>query len=428
MDDRRRKRVAVAVLALAVALRVVLLIVPGYPPDLRAYECWALRAGTEGVAHIYDYKGPSATTGGEYGYYDYPPLYAYVLAPAGAIDAHFRPEDVSPGFHGDVRARGRGEGPAASRGPRTCRHCSSGVSTASRWATRSPWIVATLYLAQPAVFVDSGRWGQPDAIHTFLVLLALAFVLSGRAAVRMDRDDARVPHEAARAAVRPAPCARDAGAGDLRATVSSGMAVIGTVLVVFLPFLLDDHFRSIVRRIVADTDIVPYTTLNAHNLWWLVARWQPSDGPSWVPSRRRSWAPLVGIAYALTARVVWTRRERDDVWFEGLFVVALVFFFVSTHLHENHLFAAIPFALLCARGRVRTLLAAGVGVVAFTNLMLHDPWGDALVDHLGLVSVTHVGDQPWPLHTAAATIGCWNALLCGALCVAALSKLRRDDR
>src|SRR5436190_1038635 len=57
-----------------------------------------------------------------------------------------------------------------------------GRTNAGRFALGSPWVVASLYLVQPAVFVDSGRWGQPDAIHTFLVLLALAFVLRGRTA------------------------------------------------------------------------------------------------------------------------------------------------------------------------------------------------------------------------------------------------------
>src|SRR6185436_13462969 len=147
MDDRRRIRVAVGVLVLAVVVRVVLLVVPGYPADLRAYECWALRAGTEGVAHIYDYEGPSATTGGEYGYYDYPPLYAYVLAPIGALDARVRPEDVSLGFTGTPALEAAVKVP-----PLLADLALAGLLfwCVDRFGlgTRSAWIVASLYMAQ----------------------------------------------------------------------------------------------------------------------------------------------------------------------------------------------------------------------------------------------------------------------------------------
>jgi len=294
---------------------------------------------------------------------------------------------------------------------------------------RSPWIVATLFLANPAVFVDSSHWGQPDAIHAFLVLLAVVFVLCGRTSAGWIAMTLACFMKPLALPFVPLLALATLARATPRATVRSALAVIGTALVLFLPFLLERHFRSIVFRIVADTDIEAHTTLNAHNLWWLVARWQPSDVLI-VGSVTATQIGLVlfGIAYALTAAVVWTRRERDDVWFEGLFVVALVFFFVSTHLHENHLYAAIPFALLCARDRVRTLLAMGVGFVALLNMVLYDPWGEALLDRLGLSSITHVGAQGWEIHTATIAIGCGNALLCGALCVVAVAKLLRDNR
>jgi 4-amino-4-deoxy-L-arabinose transferase-like glycosyltransferase len=349
MDDRRHTRVAVAVLVLALVARVVLLAVPGYPADVRAFESWALRAGTEGVAHIYDYDGPSATTGGEYGYYDYPPLYAYVLKPAGVIDAHLHPEHVSPAFTGTPAMEA-----AVKIPPLLADLALAGLLfwCVDRFALGSRWIIASLYLAQPAVLVDSGRWGQPDAIHTFLVLVALTLVLSGRAASGWIAMTLACLMKPLALPFVPLLALATLARAKLRATVWSGIAVIGTVLTVFLPFLLEHHFRSILRRIVSDGDIMPFTTANAHNLWWLAARWQPSEQPVLgALTATQVGLLLFGIVYAVTARVLWASRGRDDVWFEGLFVVALAFFFFSTHLHENHLFAAVPFALLCARDR-----------------------------------------------------------------------------
>jgi hypothetical protein len=51
------------------------------------------------------------------------------------------------------------------------------------------------------------------------------------------------------------------------------------------------------------------------------------------------------------------------------------FFFVSTHMHENHLFQALPL-LLAVAGRSRALawLAAGCSIAILLNTTLHDPW------------------------------------------------------
>jgi hypothetical protein len=57
--------------------------------------------------------------------------------------------------------------------------------------------------------------------------------------------------------------------------------------------------------------------------------------------------------------------------------VVFSFFMLSTHLHENHLFLAIPLALAlvpCDRPGTRTfaILATALTVGGFLNLLLHD--------------------------------------------------------
>ena len=182
-----KRRSWLVMLALGYALlRWVLLLHPGYVADMNAYKRWALRASQEGIAQVY------ATCD-----MDYPPLYAWILAPTGTVYGWIDPRanqvwtdpeassaaanskifnllikfppllfDLGIGWllfrfgkHADANRRqarhGNGDG-----GPRERR--------------RLPWslILPAAYMLNPVVFMDVAYWGAPDSIHSFFVLAA----------------------------------------------------------------------------------------------------------------------------------------------------------------------------------------------------------------------------------------------------------------
>ena len=78
---------------------------PGYVSDMNAYKRWALRASQEGIAPVY------ATSD-----MDYPPLYAWILAPIGTdlrLDRAARARRSGP-------TRGRASRSAQLEGSSTC--------------------------------------------------------------------------------------------------------------------------------------------------------------------------------------------------------------------------------------------------------------------------------------------------------------------
>src|SRR5215471_17061459 len=82
------------VVALATGLllaRIALLFTPGYGPDLLSYESWALQAGVHGVHTVYDPPEASGVLRTESVRFDYPPVYAYLLAPIGAAYGRAEP-------------------------------------------------------------------------------------------------------------------------------------------------------------------------------------------------------------------------------------------------------------------------------------------------------------------------------------------------
>src|SRR4029077_3039674 len=115
-------------------------------------------------------------------------------------------------------------------------------------------------------------------------------------------------------------------------------------------FLLRGRGGAVVRRLGTDLGAMPFTSVNAHNLWWLLGRWRPAQPPLLGAITRQALG--FGLFVVLDGLLLWHVRRRlaDDTdraaHRAGIMVLgaaaATTFFFVATHMHENHMFLAVP--------------------------------------------------------------------------------------
>jgi Gpi18-like mannosyltransferase len=368
------RRAPAAFVVLYLLLRGLMLLEPGYADDLAAYRRWAITAAQQGIAQVY--RGSDM---------DYPPLYVYLLLPLGKAYQALSPGAGTPQggehavwtalvklpplvfdlgvaallFQAGARAEQRDE-PARQR----------------RWR----WLLPGAYLANPAVVFDTGHWGHPDSIQGFFVLAAVVLVSAGRAAAGLGALALATLMKPLAAPLLPLllalAWARSGGAAVLRGAA----AALLVSLAVFAPFLAAGDSAFVVRRVVLDLDAMPYTSVNAHNLWGALGSWRRADAPLLGPLT----ATQIGLA-AFAAVYLWVlalaRRLRSPLGAvpepdAGILAaaVAFSFFILSTHMHENHLFTALPLLVLALPlgARWRTMFVL-VSLALFLNLALHDP-------------------------------------------------------
>ena len=366
-------------------LRWILATNPGYVYDVKLYKNWALFAARDGVEEIYSQRSGM----------DYPPLYAYILYPFGKIYLAAVPEAA------DALGNQILDSPTLTVLVKLpcilfdfliawilllwVRRLPPALVSHDRWTRLLPW----LYLLNPVVLFDSAYWGQPDAIHSAFVLGAfLAFswarsawpswVLLTLATLMKPLGAPFFPLLGVASLVRYG----------FRSTCLGGLAAIGTGLLVFAPYLVTGRMAATVHRILGDVNAMSYTSTNAHNLWWALGGWRDSEVP-WLGPFTSTQISLVlfGIFYLGVLLVGhrlhgrgWTNPDEGITPFQiaGLaFVVGLGFFMLSTHMHENHLFIAVPLILPLTvipgprRTWVRWIFGA-VTLGAFLNLALHD--------------------------------------------------------
>jgi hypothetical protein len=386
--DARPRRLALIVIGL-VLLRWWLGTLPGYPHDLGAYKRWAMTAGLQGVSTVYD--NPRTT-------FDYPPLYAYLLAPFGRLYATVAPSATrqfteTGGFGDSAFLSLLVKIPPLAFDALIAFLLGTLAWRFGMWPGRSGrgWWPALLYLLLPPVLFNSGYWGQPDSVHTFSILLALTLILVGKpgwgwvsAALGCLMKPLAVPF-------LPLLALATLVRSGWRGIGLGALSALATALAVYLPFLATGRGGLALSRLVHDVGLMAFTSSNAHNLWWLLGPWKPSN---------RAWlGPLTpdalglgafAVLYALLLWRIW-RLERARLaerapigrgiealatqhhWFVAGAAVAFGFFMLSTHMHENHLFTVLPFlVLLAGSGRAWLWLALGVALTAVVNMAIHD--------------------------------------------------------
>ncbi len=395
----RRPRYAVAVLILLAIVRWWLGTTPGYPPDIGAYKRWAIWGGTKGVTALYDKES----------LYDYPPLYGYLLSPLGSLVTLFAPNYAAAYLDSDPARRPGYSAlfsllvklPPLAFDVLMALLLARLVRDQGLWPpqrSRRGWNPALLYLCHPAVLFVSGYWGQPDVIETYFVMLAMALMLQRKPEAGWVAAALALLMKPLAAPFFPLLALLTWVRSGWRRLLTGGLAAGTTILAGLAPFMMAGRGPDVAQRLFTDIDLMPYTSVNAHNLWWLLGPWKPANA-QWIGplTPKTIGLGLFAIAYAAVLWWVW-RRDRvaarggpaaapasgevslgadpsgaDHIWYLAAAATAFAFFTLSTHMHENHLFPALPFLVLVAgRDRRWAWMLGAAGFVLLVNAFTHD--------------------------------------------------------
>ena len=278
------------------------------------------------------------------------------------------------------------------------------ASTRSRWATLAYWL-------NPAVILDASVLGYLDPLFVLPAAGAVMAAASGSAVLAGTLIAAAMLTKAQAIFVAPAVLvALVSGTGPSRtryvpdmypSLMRFGTAAVATAAAVTLPVARAGGLPNLTQALsrLATHDMV---SANACNLWWIVgyvvrARASMHDLGAWtaftMPTRILGITRMTELGYpnpravglALTAGAsawaIWTLRRARHVPAAAALAAFLVHAYstLSAQVHENHLFAAVPFAVLAAADLTAYRpIAIGVSLVAALNLNLFYGFGNGV--------------------------------------------------
>jgi hypothetical protein len=269
------------------------------------------------------------------------------------------------------------------------------------------WIALTLYAWNPGALFDTAYWGQGDAINVLLLVLAVFALLASPGwwpVVRAGR--ARIAGQLGAIAAGGAAGALIAAAGltkpqswvflplliwvALRRAGPFGVAAAATMGGLVVRLLIDpwirtgrvDEMLSVFSNV---TQVMPSVSANAHNLWWLklpgvalaVFDTTPVGGfGEWAMPPLLTHATLGRLGFGLFATLPLLRLTGPlslRLVMASAAYTSAAYFMAVTQVHENHMFATIPFlAAVAALDGWFLLPFAIASVCVFFNMALHD--------------------------------------------------------
>jgi len=367
-------RQLVLILLLALALRLPFMTTTGYDADVRMYETWSWKATTLGIHTAYD---PSAGVTSD----NHPGILYPFKAIGWAYQRLFDPEFPFPELT-------RMDHRLLLRFPAVLSDLLIGVFAYAVARRRLNHRLAAMALAafvfNPAIIFDSAYYGQLDAVHSLLLVAAVVIIgegFPGWGWLVMGIAMLTKPQTYVVAPLLVLVTARRFGWWGL---VRGGLASVVGGLLVVLPFLRFGTFDSFARYMISISQVHPVVGANADNFWWWMTGGQAARIFDTTPvpvlaalglslSYRTAGVVLVLGVLLVVWYAAW-HRPHPPALYEWAALSALVFFVLSTEMHENYMYLTLPLlALVFYNERRFTILYAGLSVTFLANMALHYP-------------------------------------------------------
>ena len=335
--DRRALLWIGSLIAFGVAVRISTLRATGFAQDVAVWMAWAERLAAIGPARFYE---PGYFTGG------YPPGFPSVLWGLGVLldGEALRLATKAVSIPADVaitvivarllwRRVGRG---AAVLG-------------------------AALWSLSPAAIIAGPYWGQIDAVGSLAFLgallaagakrWALAGALAGLAVMTK-------PQFGLTAVVLGAAALFELiQRRDWRPGLRASLAGLAVITALSLPYRL--WLPGLVGLVRDASDVYPYTSLYAFNLWSIVTDFWTPDEPYFLIG-----AVLLAAGIGAACVPLWWRRD-TAMLLAAAALAAAAFYLLPTRAHERYIFPSFVLLLPLAAARSRVLVPYLVLAAAF---------------------------------------------------------------
>ncbi len=259
---------------------------------------------------------------------------------------------------------------------------------------------SSVYFFNPASLSNSVFWGQVDSVHTLPILFSIVLVLEGRFIISGIFASLAFMIKPQSFVIFPILWVISAKSlfdkqnflkvKALSPTLKIIVAMILTVFVLTIPFIADKigSFGDIVREPVSlirerfdfTYSQYKYTSLNAFNLWGMIAMWK-SDAITFMKIRYQTWGTITfALVYAaifgLLVYVAFSRkgeesREFNFSIYHGVALVLFALFLFITRAHERHLLPTIVFLTMIAFIKWQYWLIYGAISITYVLNMLY---------------------------------------------------------
>ena len=229
------------------------------------------------------------------------------------------------------------------------------------------------YTLNPAVvFVDS-VWGQTDGLISFFLVLATFYFLEKKNAIYgfVSCAIALLVKPQALAAL-PVLLVFSLKNFSLKKTTLAVLSAIVVVLLLSLPFFLENPILGLPGLIAKMSNESPFTSVMAFNFWAVATGMWIPDSIKFMGVTYHAWGIiLLSLTTLIILFKLYFSKKAPDTLYKYLGLILLAFFIFPTRIHERYILIALPFLLtsaLLSGSSFRFLVYALVSLLSFINI------------------------------------------------------------
>lgn len=353
------KTILYMILFTAFILRCILAcFYKGFLTDTACFSGWASRVYSEGFAQFYS---PDSFS-------DYPPGYMYILYVLGFLMDSFQMQYLS----------------AASllllRLPAILCDIASGAIiyriAVRRLNPKTALILTTVYLFNPAVFINSSMWGQVDAVFTLTVLILCLLLSEGKtipayfifALGILLKPQTLIFAPLVLFGIYEHVFANGFCLKNFFKNLLCGLAAIATMILVSLPFGVE----KVLAQYTSTLGSYPYISVNAYNFWSLWGLNWSSQNKKFLFLTFAQLGTVIIVLLTLLATLIFLRKKqcKERYFVSGAFIIITMFLF-CVRMHERYLFPAmllLLFTYIASRKKQYLIAYLAISVSHFCNV------------------------------------------------------------
>ncbi len=212
-----------------------------------------------------------------------------------------------------------------------------------------PLLLSMAFYFNPVVIIDSALWGQVESFGMIFTLTAIMLLFYKRPLLAAAIFTVGTQMKLQNIIYIPLFFFFIWRYFDIRTVIGALGSSIAAFIIINFPFVVARDMDHVLNLLTVNNDYFPWLSLNAHNLWWIVAEADGMNSIDKISMIGIANAKTVGLIlfatwYSMAMLLVWKRPKPRNL-FLGLSFVIFAFFLFSTQSHERYSYPVLVLLL-----------------------------------------------------------------------------------
>lgn len=212
-----------------------------------------------------------------------------------------------------------------------------------------PLLLSSAFYLNPIVIIDSALWGQVESFGILFTISAIILLFYKKPLIATSLFTIGILMKLQNIIFIPIYFIFIFRYFDLRTVIKSLAVATATFFLVNLPFVIQNQMKQVLYLLTINTDYFPWLSLNANNLWWIVAKAQGMQITDKITVLGIMNAKTLGLLifssfYLLFCLLVYLKPTPRN-FLLSMTLAIFAFFLFTTQSHERYSYPVVVLLL-----------------------------------------------------------------------------------